>query len=224
MCWSDPAGFDAWYTNVFALPEMFAVAIGYRHVAMFLDNIEAADIEIVKFAHFQNASNSFAIEYVKHALSRTNFMVAGGSPKTLFDSMLPVDAGGVNSLEGIDFLSTCGIITDLGSRSKIRFVVDVREEPQPLVISVNMCAGVAPYIAAWDQLNIFMCRLDVARPGTTVWNDTYYGVLERAQNLVSLLFLCPRSPKITVSGVRKQVNMIDDGSTIDQVGISEIDQ
>jgi hypothetical protein len=217
ICWRDSAGFDAWYTNVFALPEMFAIAVGYRHVAMFLDNIDAADIEITRFTHFRKAPNSLAIEYVKHALSRTDFMVAGGSARAPFSSMLPVDSDGVDCLEGVDFLSTCGVVTDLGSRDKMRYAVDVKEEPQPVVITVNMCAGAAPYIAAWDQLNIVMYRLDSARTGTPFWNDMYYDVLNCAQSLVSLLFVCLGSKKITVTAVRRHFDAFDADSTVDQM-------
>jgi hypothetical protein len=201
--WRDSEGHDSWYSNVWMLPQRISRAVGFKSVALFMDNIETGDIEIKKDTHFALHHTSGGIEFIKYSLSHVNFVVAGGNQIDLYDCMLPTETGGIDCLEGVDFISTCGVVTDLGTRTKMKYAMSVQEEPLPIEVTVDMCGGSASYIAAWDALNVRMHRLESTISGTHSWNNAYYDVLAVAQNLVALLFTCPGSPKITVRGVTR---------------------
>lgn len=201
--WRDPDAIEAWYTNVFMLPYMMCRAVGFTHCALFVDNIEEADVEILEDSHFDVRNTVYIVEYMKYALTHTNSIVTGDRIAHFFECMTPIDEAGVDGLAGIDYITTIGVITDLGSRPNVKYLLEIQEEPEPVVLTVDMCGGVVAFIALWDQLNLRMFRLDRAPLDTDEWNESYYDAIAGAQDLVDVLFTCKKAKKITVSGIRK---------------------
>jgi hypothetical protein len=169
---------------------------------MFVDNIESDDIEITKCAHFENHRNLCAIESIRLGLDHTDFILTGCTARKLLDSLLPAVAGDIESVQNHALISRCGVFTGLGWKTRLNYVVDVLYEGRPLKVALDMCAGIAPCIAVWDELNALMHRRESSKPGTGFQNGAHYDMLACAQNPIRLLFVIPGSQTITITGVR----------------------
>ena len=91
QCWRDPDAVESWYTNVFMLPYLMCRAVGFTNCALFVDNIEACDCEVLEDTHFKVKSSVYTVEYLKYALAHTNCIVTSDRIGHLFDCMTPID-------------------------------------------------------------------------------------------------------------------------------------
>ena len=201
--WTDPDAFELWLTQIFLLPVTIAKCVGFKFVSLFYDNLEYGDCVIEATPPFRLPYNVFTIEFIKYGLSHANFMVTCESTTRLFEVLAPVQDDGIDLLRGVDYISTMDVTTDIGSRAHFKFVLDIQEEPQPIQLEAEMCGGVVSFLIMWDELNLTIFRLERCDPKTNTYQEAYYEAIAQAQRLVDLLFICEKSKKITVCGVKK---------------------
>lgn len=202
--WRDSNAFGPFITGVFMLPVLLPKALGYEYVSMFVDNLEYADVDIAPHGPFNtDGTGAFAVEHVKYALSQCNFIVGSETVQDVYGVLGAIDEEGVDLTAGLDIMTLYDTTDDLGSRTRYDYVLEVQEEPTPIRVTVDMCGGIVAYLTAWDELNHTLFQLERTNKNDDKYMELYYEAVTDAQNLVDLLFVCPGSEKITVSGVRR---------------------
>lgn len=208
--WRNPYLFTAFLTNVFLLPVTLAHAVGLTNVSLFVDNIEYADVNLFPHEPFDSRDcQAIVIEHIKYALNQANFILSAEESEKLFQLLQPFDEDGVDLTSGIDYITPYEATSDLGSRLKYDFIIECSQEPQPIRLTVGMCGGVVPFIAAWDELHHSLFVLERTEKDSEQFDEVKFACIADAQTLVDLLFVCDskgkkkNKSKITVISVRR---------------------
>ena len=208
--WRSPYLFTGFLTNVFLLPVTLAHAVGLTNVSLFVDNIEYADVNLVPHDPFDSRDcQAIVIEHIKYALNQANFILSGEESEKLLQILQPFDEDGVDLTSRIDYITPYEATSDLGSRLKYDFIIECSQEPQPMRLTVGMCGGVVPFIAAWDELHHSLFVLERTSKDSDQYDEVKFACIADAQTLVDLLFVCDSSgkkknkAKITVISVRR---------------------
>lgn len=213
--WNDENGLDAWFAYVTMLPVLLPQALGFKNTTLMVDNLDCADIVIQPTPPF-NDNNGYIIlvEHIKYALTLTNFVVSCENQTNFFTTMAPFDEFGIDLMNGLDFVYSYDVKLKFGARERISYQFDIQEEPLPVSITVDTCGGIAPYLHAWDELNHAMFMADNSVHGSDEWEEYYFEAVSKAQILIDLMFICEGSPKITVLGCHKVLELEMEESSI----------
>ncbi|KAK8886304.1 hypothetical protein M9Y10_041766 [Tritrichomonas musculus] len=214
--WRSPYLFTAFLTNMFLLPVTLAKALGFTNISLFVDNIEYADVNLIPHDPFDSRDcQAIVIEHIKYALNQANFILSAEKSEKLFQLLPPFDEDGVDLSSGIDYITPYEATSDLGSRLKYDFLIECAQEPQPMRLTVGMCGGVVPFIAAWDELHHSLFVLERTKKDSDQYDEVKFACIADAQTLVDLLFVCEEqdkkkkkkhgefNAKITVIGVKR---------------------
>jgi hypothetical protein len=192
-------------THVFMLPVSLPRAFGFTSVALFVDNIEHADVTITPRYPFRtNQEYVFAVENLKIALSQANFVVSCQSVAALFAVLQPLDENSVDLRPGLDIVALYEATTDLGSRLRYDFMLELQRENVPVKVSFAMCGGIPTYLATWDQLNHTLFQLERTSKEDVKWQEIYYEAVNDGQRLIDLLFTSQPGERATVVGVSRE--------------------
>ncbi|OHS99077.1 hypothetical protein TRFO_08653 [Tritrichomonas foetus] len=201
--WRDPRSFFMWLNNVMLLPVSLAKAVGFKNVSLFIDNIEYADVYLRPHAPFDTTGpQAVVIEHVKFAISMANFILSAEQSERLFQILPPFDEDGID-LSSVDYITPYDTTSDLGSRLKYDYLIECREESQPIRVTIEMCGGIVPFIAAWDELHHSLFILERTKKTSEEYEEMNYNVISDAQNFIDKIFICEGSKKITVIGVKR---------------------
>jgi hypothetical protein len=203
--WRDPDGLESFIAAVFALPVTLPRAFGFTSAALFVDNLEYADVPIAPRDPFDPAQPfCFGAEQLKLALGQANFIVSCESVTALYQVLAPIDEFSLDLRSGLDVVTLYGATQDLGSRVGYDYLVELQAERIPVRMSVALCAGIPPYLAAWDELNHTLFQLERARKGDDRAGELSDEAIADAQRLVDLLFVSPDEGRVVVTGVVRE--------------------
>ena len=199
----NPYGFFMWLNHVLMLPITLGKAVGFKDISLFVDNIEYADVILHPHEPFDMKNGqAIVIEHVKFALSQANFILSAEQSEKLFHILPPFDEEGID-LSCIDYITPYNATLDLGSRVRYDYLIECREEAQPVRLSIEMCGGIVPYVAAWDELHHSLFLLERANKRYDDIELLEYNVIADAQTLIDKIFICDKTNKITVIGVKR---------------------
>ncbi|OHT07251.1 hypothetical protein TRFO_24659 [Tritrichomonas foetus] len=202
--WRNEYCFCSFLNHVCLLPVTLSKAVGMKHVSLFVDNFEYADVNLYPHEPFDSRDGqAIFIEHMKYALNHANFILSGEKSEKLFQILPPFDEDGVDLSAGIDYITPFEATSDLGSRLKYDFLIECHEEPQPIRVDIGMCGGVVPYVAAWDELHHSLFVLERTNKDNDQYEDMKFTCITDAQTLIDLIFVCENSRKITVVGVKR---------------------
>ena len=228
--WRSYSCFTAYLTHVCMLPITLARAVGLTNVSLFVDNIEYADVTLYPHEPFDRRdTQAIFIEHIKYALSHANFILSAENSEKLFHILPPFDEDGVDLASGMDYILPYEATVDLGSRLKYDFLIECLEEPEAIRINIGMCAGIVPYISAWDELHHSLFVLERTSKDSEQYDEVKYTCVADAQTLIDTLFICDNSKKITVSGVKRDKKgndihlRLDDTQSIDASSVMQDD-
>jgi hypothetical protein len=188
----------------FLLPVTLPRAFGFKSVALFVDNLEYADIPIAPHDPFDPTRPfCFGVEQVKHALGQANFIVSCESVTALYQVLAPIDQSGLDLRSGLDVVTLYGATQDLGSRLSYDSVLQLLGERIPVRMSVALCAGIPPYLAAWDELNHTLFQLERTRKGDDRAGELSDIAIGDAQRLADLLVPSDQG-RLVVTGVVRE--------------------
>jgi hypothetical protein len=144
-----------WLAQVFLLPSRIAHAFGFSGVIHIIDHYDASQFKI------QSALSPFPLskrviylsDVVKVALVNESFIMAA-KDEHKFVAALPATSSELRiNLDGkIDLHSLVGIMAPVDHSDK-QFVVNLTDEPVPVVLEVGTCGGIPAYLAIWSELN-----------------------------------------------------------------------
>jgi hypothetical protein len=222
LAWRDDGAFDVFMTHVFMLPVSLPRAFGFTSVALFVDNLEYADVSIPPRPPFRTDQEYvFAVENLKIALSQANFLVSCESVAALFTVLGPLDESSVDLRPGLDVLTLSEATTDLGSRVGYDFLLELQKETAPVRISVALCGGIPTYLAAWDELNHRLFQLERTPKDQPKWKDIYFEAVNDGQRLIDLLFVAQPGERVIVVGVAREYH--DEKESGTEVSDAEIE-
>jgi hypothetical protein len=205
LAWRDNGAFDVFMMHVFMLPVSLPRAFGFTSVALFVDNIEHADVSIpAQYPFRTDQGYVFAVENLKIALRQANFIVSCQSVAALFAVLGPLEESSVDLRPGLDVVTLYEATTDLGSRLRYDFMLELQRDNAPVRVSVAMCGGIPTFLAAWDELNHTLFQLERTNKDDPKWQEIYYQAINDGQRLVDLLFISQTKERVIVVGVSRE--------------------
>ena len=208
--WNDPDGIELFVTHCFYLPISLSSALGIKKVAFFIDNIDSLDVILEEDSHFEVKKAVILIENIKYALSQSDFIVACKNSHLFYDSFQSCDQDGINLLDGLDYIPLTDFLPhkDIGSRQNYVFSINMVNNPQPFIISIELCGGIPKFFDAWDDLNKSIVQLEKSSSKTDQ-EELAISTIYYAQILVNLLLEAQNdhneSQALTVDSVKKVI-------------------
>jgi hypothetical protein len=197
--WGDPRGIPAFVAALVGLAVDLPRALGFAHVALFVDNFDAGDVTVAPPPPFDaDAPRAVVAEEAKRALAKASFVVVVQDLRI----MAPLADGDVDLRAGIDVMTAVGAVEDVGSRAGYDYVMKIGGIGDGVRVAVEMCGGVPGFIAAWDELNHTLFRCERMAEGER--EKEKYRTIEDAQRLVDLLFVHAEGERLAVEGVVRE--------------------
>jgi hypothetical protein len=151
QCFDDPAGFEAWHTNVLLLPSLISSAFGFTQVHYVIDNLEYLGGQLQPEHPFVESAQPIDVgEYFKYALSSASWIAACEQTEECLQFAASDEAS-------LDIIRSCRLETTFGLRGPVNghdkaFMVRFSGDPRLFRFTVDDCGGCPAFLSFWEEV------------------------------------------------------------------------
>jgi hypothetical protein len=151
QCFDDPAGFEAWHTNVLLLPALISSAFGFTQVHYVIDNLEYLGGQIQPEHPFvESAQPIDAGDYFKYALSSASWVAACEQTDECI-RFATSDEANLNIIRRCQLETTFGLRGTVDGQDKA-FMVRFDGDPRLFRFTVDDCGGCPAFLSFWEEV------------------------------------------------------------------------
>jgi hypothetical protein len=149
-CIDDPAGFEAWHTNVLLLPSLISSAFGFTQIHYIIDNVEYLQGAIRPDHPFVESHEPINVaDYFKFALSSASFVFAAEKTDKALAVLGSVDPS-LDLLRNLTFEDTLGVVEPESQEREL--MVRFAGDPRLVRFTVDDCVGCPVFLSFWEEI------------------------------------------------------------------------
>lgn len=167
---------DMLLKNIFNFPKAISNIFGFKSVFIALDHIDSSDIEVT--SDEKGLKTFKVIEYVKHMLYTSNFMISVTDEAKIYDILRPSKYYIIDLTFGNDFVSICNMIQ---KTSKMREIVLEFEDGKKKSVKYEDTCFCPGFVHRWNKIAKAYEKPDDLKSKFRVFTQ----VKELAQDLIS---------------------------------------
>jgi hypothetical protein len=150
QCIDDPAGFEAWHTNVLLLPSLISASFGFTQIHYIIDHVEYLRGTLNPDHPFGASHDAIEIaDYFKYALSTASFIFAAEKSEDAL-AVLQSQESSLDLLRNATFDDTLNLV-DPGARDR-ELMVKFEGEPRLVRFTIDDCAGCPVFLSFWEEI------------------------------------------------------------------------